>query len=84
MTSRNRKTNQTADDSGAQAHSSDDVPEDQNRAAEIARLAYEKWQARGCPDGDDRRDWFAAEQEVIAAGRQPSTGREGLPSRARR
>lgn len=44
-----------------------------HRAAAIARLAYEKWQARGCPDGDDRRDWFEAEQEVLGgaeSGRQ--------------
>jgi hypothetical protein len=34
----------------------------------IARLAYDKWQARGCPVGDDQRDWFDAEQEARAAG----------------
>jgi hypothetical protein len=52
---------------GAEATAGDD------RAA-IARLAYEKWQARGCPEGADRRDWFEAEQEVLAAAelrRQP-------------
>lgn len=37
-----------------------------SRAAAIARLAYEKWRARGCPDGDDRRDWFEAEREIAA------------------
>lgn len=46
---------------GAQATADDD------RLALIARIAYEKWQARGCPDGDDRRDWFEAEQEVVTA-----------------
>ncbi len=37
-----------------------------DRTALIARRAYERWQARGCPDGDDCRDWFEAEQEVLA------------------
>ena len=48
---------------------------DDDRTAVIARLAYEKWQARGCPDGDDRRDWLEAEQEVLAASgpRQPTS-----------
>lgn len=46
---------------GAEATAGDD------HAAAIARRAYEKWQARGCPDGDDRRDWFEAEQEALAA-----------------
>lgn len=44
------------------------------RAALIARRAYERWQARGCPEGDDRRDWFEAEQEVLTgASTVPST-----------
>ena len=30
----------------------------------IARLAFHKWQKRGCPTGDDRRDWFEAEREL--------------------
>lgn len=30
----------------------------------IARLAFQKWQKRGCPIGDDRRDWFEAEREL--------------------
>jgi len=32
--------------------------------AEIATRAYAKWLARGCPIGDDKRDWFEAQQEV--------------------
>jgi hypothetical protein len=32
--------------------------------AEIAARAYSKWQARGCPIGDDKRDWFEAQEEV--------------------
>lgn len=38
--------------------------DDEVRATMIARRAYEKWQARGCPHGDDRRDWFEAEAEI--------------------
>jgi hypothetical protein len=41
----------------------------EERASLTSRRAYEKWQARGCPEGDDRRDWFEAEQEGLA---QPS------------
>jgi hypothetical protein len=26
--------------------------------------AYERWEARGCPDGSDQEDWLAAEQEL--------------------
>lgn len=28
--------------------------------ADIAALAYELWQARGCPDGSPEEDWFRA------------------------
>lgn len=31
---------------------------------EIAELAHELWQARGCPDGSPDEDWFRAEQEL--------------------
>jgi hypothetical protein len=34
---------------------------------EIARRAYEIWQARGCPPGDGGEDWRAAEAELWAA-----------------
>lgn len=37
----------------------------------IARLAYQKWQRRGCPLGDDLRDWFDAEAELIALKSKP-------------
>jgi hypothetical protein len=33
---------------------------------EIARRAYELWQARGCPPGDGSEDWQAAEKELVA------------------
>lgn len=32
---------------------------------EIARRAYEIWQARGCPPGDGHEDWEAAEAELL-------------------
>lgn len=31
---------------------------------EVARRAYDKWQRRGCPHGEDQRDWFEAEREL--------------------
>jgi hypothetical protein len=33
---------------------------------EIARRAYEIWQARGCPASDGSEDWKAAEAELTA------------------
>jgi hypothetical protein len=30
----------------------------------IAQLAFQKWQKRGCPTGQDQRDWFEAEGEL--------------------
>jgi hypothetical protein len=39
-----------------------DIPQE-----EIARRAYEIWQARGCPEGDGSQDWEAAKAELIAA-----------------
>jgi Protein of unknown function (DUF2934) len=30
----------------------------------IAQLAFQKWQKRGCPTGQDQRDWFEAEREL--------------------
>jgi|HubBroStandDraft_6_1064221.scaffolds.fasta_scaffold59948_3 hypothetical protein len=30
----------------------------------IAKLAFQKWQKRGCPSGEDQRDWFDAEREL--------------------
>ena len=34
--------------------------------AAIAALAYELWQARGCPEGSPEEDWSRAEQELHA------------------
>ena len=32
--------------------------------AEIAALAYEHWQARGCPHGSPQEDWFHAAEDL--------------------
>ncbi|PYT22286.1 MAG: hypothetical protein DMG58_30430 [Acidobacteria bacterium] len=32
---------------------------------EIARLAYNFWEARGRPLGSPEEDWFAAEQDLL-------------------
>jgi hypothetical protein len=31
---------------------------------DIAALAYELWQTRGCPDGSPEEDWFHAAEEL--------------------
>ena len=31
---------------------------------DIAALAYELWQARGCPNGSPQEDWFRAAEEL--------------------
>jgi hypothetical protein len=31
---------------------------------QIARLAYQYWQERGCPDGSPEEDWLRAEREL--------------------
>ena len=41
-----------------------EVPSGRDRADRIAHRAYELWQARGCPSGDDRSDWLQAEREL--------------------
>jgi hypothetical protein len=33
--------------------------------ADIAKLAYEKYEARGHVDGFDREDWTAARRELL-------------------
>ena len=41
----------------------------------VALLAYEFWQARGCPEGSPEIDWFRAEQKLAeqSAKRQSSS-----------
>ncbi len=33
---------------------------------DIASLAYELWQARGCPEGSPEEDWFHAAEQLRA------------------
>jgi|SRR5579872_4035805 len=40
-----------------------EISDPENRAR-IAALAYEFWQARGCPLGTPDEDWFRAEREI--------------------
>jgi hypothetical protein len=37
----------------------------------IAMRAYGRWQARGCPWGDGREDWFAAQAELLQEAPKP-------------
>jgi hypothetical protein len=37
----------------------------------IADRAYAVWEARGGAHGDDRRDWFEAERQLVTAGARP-------------
>ena len=39
----------------------------------IAALAYEFWQAKGCPDGTPDEDWFRAEETLKNRARSIST-----------
>ena len=36
---------------------------------DIADLAYELWQSRGCPEGSPQEDWFRAIEELQSAGK---------------
>jgi hypothetical protein len=36
--------------------------------SDIAGLAHELWQARGCPDGSPETDWFLAVDELRSRG----------------
>lgn len=46
----------------------------------IAKRAYELWEARGKPDGQDQDDWFKAEKEIsdflhrVSEEEDPGTG----------
>ncbi|HEX4071281.1 MAG TPA: DUF2934 domain-containing protein [Planctomycetaceae bacterium] len=41
----------------------------------IAKLAFQKWQKRGSPIGEDQRDWFEAERELKSS--QAARARRG-------
>jgi hypothetical protein len=44
----------------------EEISEPENQR-EIAALAYEFWQARGCPDGTPDKDWFRAKREIAGS-----------------
>jgi Protein of unknown function (DUF2934) len=41
----------------------------------IAKLAFQKWQKRGSPNGEDQRDWYEAERELKSS--QAARSRRG-------
>jgi hypothetical protein len=57
----------------------DEISESQ-RHRQIAVLAYEFWQARGCPEGTSEEDWFLAEREF--AERENAGSDEPIPAAA--
>jgi Protein of unknown function (DUF2934) len=38
----------------------------ENRSRSIGELAYQLWQARGCPQGTAEQDWLDAERQLRA------------------
>jgi hypothetical protein len=61
-------------------HSHNTNPHDQAAAghgiatfghAAIASLAYELWQARGCPEGSPEEDWFHAAEQLRSRSSAP-------------
>lgn len=58
-----------------------ELPVNGDREPAIARVAYEKWQARGCPEGDAERDWLEAESEVLVTAGPPPRANANSPSR---
>ena len=54
----------------AQTESAEDLSNGQTASPiheQIAVLAYELWQQRGCPEGCPEEDWFRAEHELTAS-----------------
>jgi hypothetical protein len=51
--------------------------------ATIAERAYHRWLSRGCPMGDGRDDWFAAQAELAAQTAPPLKKRVANTPRAR-
>ncbi|MDP9087992.1 MAG: DUF2934 domain-containing protein [Pseudomonadota bacterium] len=39
----------------------------QNDRRSIGELAYQLWQARGCPQGSAEQDWLEAERQIAVA-----------------
>jgi len=41
-----------------------DNPPSGGSEEQVAQLAYQLWQTRGCPIGSPEQDWFQAEQQL--------------------
>jgi hypothetical protein len=52
----------TSEPSPAPPAANGEIPRDA-----ISKLAFQKWQKRGCPTGEDQIDWFEAERELKAS-----------------
>ena len=67
-----RKENESASQNHQQTGHEQLDPSHQGSAAangevaheDVASLAYELWETRGCPDGSPDRDWFNATQQL--------------------
>lgn len=79
MNPKNGRTAKTGDSVSVRTRIGTEATEDQNHAAAIASLAYEKWQSRGCPEADDQRDWLDAELEVLSGGGSQASGDVVVP-----
>jgi hypothetical protein len=53
----------TRSDYSVSASALKEIPDPEDRE-QIAALAYEFWQGRGCLDGTPDEDWFRAEREI--------------------
>ena len=49
-------------ETGATGKSVKDAAVVDRSEVETARVAYQLWLARGCPNGSDQEDWFRAEE----------------------
>ena len=50
----------------------------------VAALAYQLWQARGCPQGSPEVDWLEAEQQIRASVEQAPAPQISEPILVRR
>jgi hypothetical protein len=54
----------TAKEGGISTTALEEISEPPENSEQIAALAYEFWQARGCLEGTPEEDWFRAKQEI--------------------
>ena len=58
-----QQTTEVAIESNTKSESPDkSAPIEVSEPVNQQKLAYELWQARGCPDGSPEVDWFMAEE----------------------